>query len=756
MRFGLIVAVGVATLVLAGVSALPIGQTLRGAATSTRVDVQLPLLGGESILYDRYGNPLQSINREYQVTVPLSRVPPTVIESILAVEDSDFYRHGPVDAKAIVRALQTNVRAGGVDQGGSTITQQVVKNSFTGAERTLTRKLREAFLSTRLEAELTKDQILERYLNIVYLGNNAYGVQAAAQTYWGKDVGQLTWSEGALLAGLIRDPNDTDPLRHPEAARKQRSLALRRLVETGRITTDQADAAEKEPLPTTLARSTPVRDYFVQEVIDRILERQGPTPEGDALGSTYEQRYDALYRGGLRIYTTYDPIAQNTAVEARQATVPTIRPDGTFPLPDWVDPATGKAYPQWGTASIVTVEARSGAVRVLVGGPGYSETSQVNIATKQPAPKQPGSSFKTFVLTAAIEMGYVPNDMVNGSSPCPITPDDPRFVNPAQAAKSTDAAPFAPHNFGGEGGGMATLTVQTTTSSNCAFARLGQIVSLRNVIDMAKAMGLTNCVTMDPAPTGDARYCMNPWRIPLAYGGTMGTSPLDMADAYATLANDGIHNDAYFIDRIEDAAGHVVWRHEPAPKRVMKPQTARLVTSVLEANVRGGTGGRAQLSSGQPAAGKTGTTDYAKNIWFVGYTPQYATAVWIGSGGTVEQPLFGGSATGGEYAAYTWGWYMARLLANQPIVDFTAPEPTRRGIAISIGPGDGSPFQAPVNLAANPAAPGAPGEPGAADDAGQADAAGPGGGNAPAAGGQPGAPGTSVAPPITSYPLTPN
>lgn len=715
---------------------------MRQAASSVRVDVQLPVLGGESILYDRYGNQLQSINREYQVTVPLSRVPPTVVQSVLAVEDSDFYRHGPVDMKAIVRAARTNVQAGGTRQGGSTITQQVVKQSFTGAERTLERKLKEAFLATRLEASLTKDEILERYLNIVYLGNNAYGVQAAAQTYWGKDVGQLTWAEGALLASMIRDPNDYEPIRNPEAAREQRSLALRRLVETGRLSQAEADIANAEPLPTTLKRSTPVRDYFVQEVIDRILERNGPTPEGDALGDNYEERYDALYRGGLRIYTTYDPIAQQQAIDARQQTVPTIRPDGTFPLPDYVDPQTGKVTPQWGTAAIVTVEATTGAVRVLLGGPGYSENSQVNIATKQPAPKQPGSSFKTFVLTTAIELGYVPDDIVNGGSPCTIWPDDPNFVNPAQRASATDAPAFTIHNFGGGGGGMTTLTMQTLTSSNCAYARLGQIAGLRNVIDMAKKMGLTNCVSMDPAPKGPERYCMNPWRFPLAYGGTMGVSPLDMADAYATLANDGIHNDAYFIDRIEDAAGHVVWRHEPKPVRVMKAQTARLVNSVLEANVQGGTGSRASLSSGQPAAGKTGTTDEAKNIWFVGYTPRYATAVWIGSGGTYEQPLFGGYATGGEYAAYTWGWFMSAFLEGQPIVPFIKPDPVRKGVPIDVGPGDGSPFNPPVDidvLAGKPTPP----EPEAAPPAGAEP--------------EPGTQGpTTSAPPITSFPITPN
>ena len=367
IRLLLIVAIGVGAIVLSVVALGPGARELARATSFTDDPVELPVLGGTSVMYDRYGKPLQSFEAEKRDVVTLDMIPPTVIESVLAVEDSGFYRHGPVDARSILRAARTNVDSGGAQQGGSTITQQVIKTSITGSKRTLRRKLSEARLATQLEKQMTKDQILERYLNIIYLANNSYGVQAAAQSYWGVDVGKLDWAQGALLAALIRNPNGYDPLRHPVAARTQRRLALRRLVSTGRLSQADADRANKEPLPKTLHIVTNrVDDYFVQEVEDRLLNKTNvDTVEGHALGNTYKQRYDAFFRGGLRIYTTYDPAAQAAAIQARQqSNIPGgMRPDGTFYLPDYVDPTNGKVYPQFGTMSIVSIEPSSGAVR---------------------------------------------------------------------------------------------------------------------------------------------------------------------------------------------------------------------------------------------------------------------------------------------------------------------------------------------------------------------------------------------------------
>ena len=693
-RLAFIVVVGVATLVVGSVGVTSGAGKLAAGTSSNAPNLVLPPLGGTSIVYDRYGNTQQSFNREIRDVVPLSQVPNTVIESVLAVEDSNFYTHGPVDARSILRALQTNVAAGSAEQGGSTITQQVVKNSITGNKRNLQRKLTEARYATTLEKNLTKNQILEYYLNLVYFGNNIYGVQAAAQTYWGVDVSKLDWAQGALLAALIRNPNGYDPIHHPKQAMEQRSIALGRLVTTGRISAADAVLARKVPLPTTLTQTVPIRDYFVEEVRRRLLNNSDcnnqskcsydNSPEGKALGNTPAERYNALNRGGLRIYTTYDPLMQQKAVAARQETVPGIQPDGRIPRPDAPGP-DGKMQPQWATETITTVDPTSGAVRVLLGGPQYDSANQLDIATQ--SNEQPGSSFKTFVLAALFDRGFVPDDIVNGSSPCTFTADDPNYINPTRPALGV--LPFQLENYGGEGGGVGTITSQTLQSSNCGFARLGQIVGLRNVISMAQSMGISNPAYNAPDPTGKYPQSMNPYSVIQAYGGTNGVLSLDMAAAYATLANDGVQNDAYLVDRIEDSSGHVIWSHKVTPKRVMSVQASRLVTQVLEANVQGGTGTAAQLRSGQPSAGKTGTTSDAKDLWFVGYTPQLATAIWIGDGGTHKSNMFGASATGGAYAAVSWGAFMNAALTGDPIVPFLVADPTRPGIGINNDPQDG-------------------------------------------------------------------
>lgn len=690
-RLSLIVVVGVATLLGAVIGLGPVVERVGDGSSSVAGPVELPPLGGISYLYDRYGNLQQSFNRQIRSPVSLDRVPTPVIEAVLAVEDANFYRHGPVDARSILRALQSNVAAGGVEQGGSTITQQVVKQAVTGDKRDLERKLTEARLATTLEQRLTKDAILEYYLNMIYLGNNIYGVQAAAQTYWGRDIGELGWAEGALIAALIRNPNGYEPIRHAEQARAQRRIALDRAVSTGRLSAEGADFAAAAPLPDELTRTVPPPDYFAEEVRRRLLNRDGSfddTAEGNALGDTPEERAAALYGGGLRIYTTYDPVRQQEAIGARQASLPGIGEDGRVPKGTWFNPATGEEETQWATATITAVEPATGAVRVLLGGPGYSRDSQVNIATQ--SYKNPGSSFKVFTLAAAFDRGFVPDDIVDGSSPCPLVPDDPNYLDPTRPTPNVPA--FPAHNYGGGRGSTATIASQTLTSSNCAFVRLSQIVGLRNVLDMAQAMGVSNDLWNAPDPLAEHPNTLNPYAIIQSYGGGFGVHSLDLAAAYAALPNDGLANQAYFVDRIEDSAGNVIWSHKLTPKRVMSAQAARLVTEVLADNVRGGTGTGARLSSGQVAAGKTGTSDDAKDLWFVGYTPQLSTAVWIGDGGTYESNMFNSGATGGTYAARVWKAFMDSALQGSPVEPFIPADPTRAGITLNLGVKNGLTF----------------------------------------------------------------
>lgn len=618
-----------------------------GAHTSDHEQINLNQLEQRSIMYDRNGKQIAVLQRENRSPVKLADMSPNVVGAVLAVEDADFYQHKGVNLRSIFRALQSNVDAGGVSQGGSTITQQVVKNSVVGNERTLSRKLREAFLATQLERQMTKNQILERYLNSAYFGHNAYGVQAAAQTYFNIDAKQLDPAQGSMLASLISNPTDNDPVAHPAKALKQRGLALDRMVETHRLTQAAADLYKLVPLPTVVQQPVAVEGYFVQDVVNRLLDNT-------ALGSTPSARYNAVYRGGLRIYTTYDPDAQAKAEQARNQTMPGNKGDGTF---DVTDPVSGRPYS--GTAAVASIEPGTGAVRVLVGGVNPSAPDGYNLADNSRG-RQGGSSFKTFVLGEGIEKGAVPADTVDGTSPCGDVPGYPKNKPPT--------------NYGGEGGFVGTLTQQTQQSSNCAFLRLGQIFGIGDSISLARKLGVTSTKLDD---------------VPSAALGTNNVTPFDMAAAYSVFANDGVRNPPYLVERIEDTTGKIVFQHAATPQRIVSVQTARLVTQVLVANVAAGTGTKAQFPDGQQAAGKTGTTTSATDLWFVGYTPQMATAVWMGvPDGTIALSFGGGDATGGEYAASTWGVYMQSLLNGVPPVDFAGPDPTRDGHYLTMGSQD--------------------------------------------------------------------
>jgi penicillin-binding protein 1A len=623
----------------AAVALTPAAGGLAEAGTSVEEPLFLDSLDQRSLVFDVNGQLLATLYGEQnRAPVSLDEIPAPVRDAIIAVEDEDFYSHDGVNLRATVRALFENVSAGSVEQGGSTITMQVVKNSILSNEQTLERKTREAILALRLEEELSKDQILERYLNTAYFGNGAYGVQAAAETYWGVDVGELDWGQAALLAALIRNPNNYNPIHFPEVAAERRRLALDRIVDVGLLTQDEADVYAFEPLPTEVIRITPPPDdYFVEEVKQQLLDdpRFG-------LGDTYEERYNAVFSGGLRIHTTLDFRMQLLATQARDD----ILPGDTPGLVAYR--YQGEEYQA--TAVVVTTDVRTGAVRALVGGPGFDQW-RFNIAT-QGEGRQAGSSFKTFVLAAALESGIVPTDTISGTAPCFI-PNPGGTEDPAQI-----------DNYGESRGGTGNLVSQTQRSSNCAYARLGQVVGLDRVIEVARRMGMTG--RMEGVPS-----------LPI---GSMEVHPIEMAAAYASLGNDGIHNDPYYIDRIEDAEGNVIYEHHADGTRAVSRQTARLATEVLEANVTGGTGTRARVA-GQPTAGKTGTAQQSHDAWFVGYTPQYATAVWMGVPGA-QIPMYnvgGISVTGGSYPARIFGQFMNAVLDGAEPGTFPDPAPTRRG-----------------------------------------------------------------------------
>ena len=544
--------------------------------------------------------------------VSLDQMPDTIKESVLAVEDAEFYQHAGINLRGLVRALVENVQAGKVDQGGSTITQQLVKKALLSDERVLNRKTKEAALAIRLEGQLSKDEILELYLNTVYFGSGAYGVQAASETYWGKNVSELTYADSALLASMISNPVQYDPILHPQNAKEQRRIALDRMVANGVITRAQADEFNGSPLPTGKCTGVsgprpadcgqivqpPAQSYFVEEVKQQLLA-------DPRLGSTYEERYQQVFGGGLKIHTTLDPIAQNAAQEAH---------DNTFP-----DYVKSEADSKGITTAMVSVDNATGAVRALVGGPGF-ENFKYDIATHEPG-RQTGSTFKTFVILTALEQGVQPDDLVGGGGSWPNkggTPD--------------------PYVITGGGG---TLQSVTSASSNGAFVRLGQTVGLDNVVNMAQRLGVTS--QFDPRSKS----------MPL---GVFDVTPLEMASGYSSIPNGGVREPSYFIDRVEDRTGKVLIEHSASPTRATSVQTSCLATQILANNVASGTGTNAQLQ-GMSAAGKTGTTESNTNTWFVGFTPYMTTAVWMGIPAEGTKPmgnLGGREQFGGLWPATIW------------------------------------------------------------------------------------------------------
>jgi penicillin-binding protein 1A len=624
----------VATVALAGaavglaglVAARSVGHIVAHAATSTPVrPITFAPLAQRSVVYARDGSVLAVLHAEEdRVPVALDQVPPHVLRAVLDAEDERFFEHGPLDLRSLLRAAVTNLEAGGVEEGGSTITQQLVKIELLTSKKDVQRKLKEAVLAVELEKQYTKTQILERYLNAVYFGNGAYGLQAAAQTYFGTDVQHLTVGQGVLLAGLIRYPGGADPFSNPDAARDRRDAVADRMHFLDHITAEEAEQVKAEPMPTPAPPPSPrSSDYFAEHVKQELLG-------ADWLGETPQERYQVLFKGGLSIHTTLDPGAQQLAQDA----VTSILPDD----------------PRGFTAAMVSVEPTTGAVRALVGGPNFDQT-KFNLVTDGDG-RQVGSAFKMFTLMAAVESGILPIDTISGAQPCPI--ENPGSVDPV----------WSPSNVEGQAAGTLTLASATIGSVNCAYARLIKLVGPQKVVDVAHRMGITN-------PLGA--------HLSLTLGSEPVT-PLQMASAYATLANDGVRHDPYFVDDVQGRDGTVLFRHADNPQRAVSSQNARIVTQVLTQVVSSGTGTAAALP-GRPVGGKTGSTDENADAWFVGFTPQLSTAVWMGAPEARVSMYNVGifpRVYGGTYPAMMFRAYMAPELDGQPPAGFPAPAPVNR------------------------------------------------------------------------------
>jgi penicillin-binding protein 1A len=566
-----------------------------------------------TIILDRDGRLLARLfaeqNRSDQ---PLQKMPAALRQAVIATEDQRFYEHAGVDPIGIARALVTDVVLGKKSQGGSTITQQYIKNAFGTPEKTLKRKLEEALLANKIEKNYTKDKILELYLNTIYFGHGAYGVEAASQVYFGKGVEKLDLAESAMLAGVIKSPGHYSPYLDPAEAKHRRDTVLGQMRAQSYITAEQETAAVAQPVKTTGLKSTAAAaPYFVEWIKERLLEDYGE---------------DRLYRGGLVVRTTLD---LKTQAAAEKAIASTLNKKG--------DPS----------AALVAIKPGTGEVLAMVGGRDF-KTQQFNVAV-QGSGRQPGSAFKPFVLATALASGVSPEQTFE-SGPIKLPVGDKTW-------SVTGAS-------GGRTGPMR-LREATEKSVNSVFAKLITEVGPEKVVSTAVGMGLR--AGMKPVPA-------------IALGGTeTGVTPLEMATAFATLAANGKHASPYGIVEVRDASGQTLFVAKPETDEALDPAVAYLTTDILKGVITDGTGTGADI--GRPSAGKTGTTQENRDAWFVGYTPQLATAVWMGfpEAQTAMSNVHGRQVTGGSFPAEIWSKFMRVALASQAKKDFVKPDGLKEG-----------------------------------------------------------------------------
>jgi penicillin-binding protein 1A len=606
-----------------------------------RIQAQTSFICAADVVADCNGdNAFAQLNGEQdRVNVKLADVPQVLIDAVLASEDRDFYSHGGVDPLGVLRALWHDIRNEGSTQGGSTITQQYVKNAYLTNERTFTRKIKEAVLSIKLEQQFSKDEILERYLNTVYFGRGSYGVGAATRTWFGHDLSTITLPEAAYLAGLIRSPESADATTNEKEATFRRNSVLEAMFETKKIDQQQRDAAEKLPWVGPEAAGTGL-------VVLKRTEKQGFGPAKDAEhGTEYVRDYiykelrnkgfsDAeIYGGGLRVYTTLDYHLQDAAWDAVTST---LSPD---------DPRAG----------LVAIDP-NGHIVAMIGGTNYAET-QVNVAVPPSigggSGWQPGSSFKPFVLAAALEQGISLKSRF--TAPATITIKD----------GNGPGSPWKPSNAEPADQGVLDLIDATRESVNTVYAQLMVKVGPQNAVDLAKKMGITEELPV----------------VPSLVLGAGETSPLDMASAYSTFAHRGTHIPPTIITRVERPDGSVKLYDQPKQK-VLDAHIADQVTYCLQKVVQSGTGTGADF--GKPVAGKTGTTDKFRNAWFVGYAPNgFTTAVAMGfeptknADGSLEarfmNDVHGKKVYGGTLPATIWRKFMQAALDGVDVGSFTDP-----------------------------------------------------------------------------------
>jgi penicillin-binding protein 1A len=588
--------------------------------------IQTPV---KTTVYDARGKVLHEFYKENRSPVPLRQIPRHLVLATLATEDRAFYKHWGVDLWGIGRAAVSNVLQMRRAEGGSTITQQLARNLFLTHERTVSRKLKEIALAIEIERNYSKDQILEMYFNQIYFGEGAYGVDAAAKTYFNRPVQELTLPECALLAGLPANPGLYNPRRRADAVRARRSKVLRNMLDTKAITKIEYDDAVSAPLNVTPVRYSNDRaPYFVEMVRLYLDERYGS---------------NSVYEGGMKVWTTLDTDLQQIAERALERQLAALEGDLKLKATraNWTLPASDAARASQRTpylqGAMIALDPRNGHVKVLIGGRDWNQ-SNFNRAIQ--ARRQPGSAFKPFIYTAAIDNGFHPTDIIV---------DEP-VSYPAGSGEL-----YQPQNYDRTFRGPVTLRYALQQSINVPAVKLLRKLGTSLVASYARRMGIKS-------PIGQ--------NLSMALGSSEVTL-LELTSAYSVLANRGIRNDPLYVLKVEDRAGNVLERSAPRPVEVLSEETASVMTSMLQSAMDHGTGYPARARGFvAPAAGKTGTMDEYKDAWFIGYVPGLVAGAWVGFD---QKRVIGPGMTGARAALPIWTEFMIGATRGQPVEDFPAP-----------------------------------------------------------------------------------
>jgi penicillin-binding protein 1A len=674
-------------------------------------------------VYADDGQKIGEFYKERRIVIPLAEIPPMLVEAFIAAEDSRFYEHRGIDFKSITRAFFKNLEAGGIVQGGSTITQQVTKSFFLTPERSYKRKLKEAVLAYRISERFTKEEVLFLYLNQIYLGHGAYGVQAAAQNYFGKSVQELTLAECAILAGLPQAPSRYSPHRYPERARQRQLYVLSRMVEEGYITEQQAEEARNEawdikPRRNWYAEKAPfytehVRRYVAEKYGEEALNQEGlniytavdvsmqaaareeiqkglrdldkrqgyrgprehlgPDERGAFLQNLAVEQADMLAPDTIvqGLVTAVDDkhkrvevalgagkgfIALEDMAWARKPNpevgywaVKITRPSLALAVGDAIDvrlKAKKDGDADWPLAleqspkaqsALLCIEAETGFVKAMVGGRDF-QNSQFNRAIQ--SRRQPGSAFKPIIYAAAIDKGYTPATVIL-DAPIVFEDTDRDFT-------------WKPKNYKEKFYGPTLLRQALAKSRNVVTVKILKDIGIDYAIDYARKVGIQSHLNRD---------------LSIALGSS-GVSLLEIVNAYSVFANRGYRVNPIFVTRITDRDGHVLEENRPEHEKVIEETTAFIINSLLESVVQDGTGRRVRALN-RPVAGKTGTTNNLYDAWFVGYTPDIITGVWVGFD---EEGSLGRGETGSRAASPIWLGFMQRVMADRPVKVFEVPE----------------------------------------------------------------------------------